>query len=502
MSAFTHLPLGQRIPASLHGVSASLPTMRDVIGYEEKNPEVTRHMTSGYPRFVVHPFAKQAGAHLLRTLGLEGHAIWLTSSIRAAEQLRLHLGEPARLLPADAALTGVTFPEDAAFSSRAKTFLQHSGLFLSSREAEDYLLRVGELTADQAQEEKGFDGYAPANVKGHVARFYQHAAATDVFLAPSGMNAIAAAFRVAADLQRPRGRTRWIQLGWLYLDTIALLQKFTDTPAEDYLYHADVFDLDALKALFAAHAGRIAGLITEVPTNPLIQTPDLAAIAALCREHGAMLVIDPTIASPLNIDLLPLADVVVNSLTKYAASEGDVVMGAVVVNPQSPHAADFRARLPHALEPVYSRDIARLAAQISNTPAVIARINRTAPAVIEFLRTHPRVKALYWSLHPASRDNYLKLARSPDAIGSMVSFVVDMPLAAFYDRLRLAKGPSFGMKTTLICPFIYLAHYDLVTTSEGREKLAASGIHPELLRLSIGCEPAEEIIAALAEALG
>lgn len=501
MSVFTHLPLGQRIPASLHGVSASLPTMRDVIGYEEKDPEVTKHMTSGYPRFVVHPFAKKAGTHLLRTLGLAGHAIWLTSSIRAAEQLRLHLGEPAKLLPTEAALTGVTFPEDVALSSRAKTFLQHSGMFLSSREAEDYLLRVGELPADQAQEEKSFEGYAPANVKGHVARFYQHAAATDVFLATSGMNAIAATFRVVADLQRPRGRTRWLQLGWLYLDTIAILQKFTDTPAADYLYQSNVFDLAALKKLFAEQGDRIAGLITEVPTNPLIQTPDLAAIAALCREHGVILIVDPTIASPLNIDVLPHSDVVTNSLTKYTASEGDVILGAVVVNPQSPHAAELRARLPGALEPVYSRDIARLAAQIGETPAVMAQINRTAPAVIEFLRTHPRVKELYWSHHPASRENYLKIARAPDTLGSMVSFVLDMPLAAFYDRLRLAKGPSFGMKTTLICPFIYLAHYDLVTSESGRAELAASGIHPELLRLSIGCEPAEDIIGALAEAL-
>ena len=501
MSVFTHLPLGQRIPASLHGVSASLPTMRDVIGYEEKNPEITRHLTSGYPRFVVHPFSKRAGAHLLRTLGLEGHAIWLTSSIRAAEQLRIHLGGPATLLPTEAALTGVTFPEDATLSSRAKTFLQHTGMFLSSREAEDYLLRVGELAPDQAQDEKSFDGYAPANVKGHVARFYQHAAATDVFLATSGMNAIAAAFRVASDLQRPKGRTRWLQLGWLYLDTIAILQKFTDTPAEDYLFQSDVFDLAALKKLFAEQGDHIAGLITEVPTNPLIQTPDLPAIAALCREHGILLIVDPTIASPLNIDVLPHADVVANSLTKYTASEGDVLLGAVIVNPQSPYAADFRARLPGALEPVYSRDVSRLASQIGDTPALMTQINQSAPVVVEFLQKHPRIKELYWSHHPASRENYLKIARSPDALGSMVSFVVDMPVAEFYDRLRMAKGPSFGMKCSLICPFIYLAHYDLVTSESGRATLAAAGLHPELLRLSIGAEPVEDIIAALAEAL-
>jgi cystathionine gamma-synthase len=83
----------------------------------------------------------------------------------------------------------------------------------------------------------------------------------------------------------------------------------------------------------------------------------------------------------------------------------------------------------------------------------------------------------------------------------MISFTVRKPLAAFYDQLRLPKGPSFGMKTTLICPFIYLAHYELATTEAGRAELNASGLDPDLLRLSIGIEPAQDIIAALAEAL-
>jgi cystathionine gamma-synthase len=54
----------------------------------------------------------------------------------------------------------------------------------------------------------------------------------------------------------------------------------------------------------------------------------------------------------------------------------------------------------------------------------------------------------------------------------------------------------------LLCPFIQLAHYDLVTSEAWRAELAASGLNPELLRLSVGTEPVEEIIAALAEALG
>ena len=499
MSAFTHIPLGQRIPASIHGVSCSLPTMRDVIGYETKDPETLRHLTSGYPRFVQHPYLRQAGVHMARSLGLVGHSVWLTASPHAAAALQASLSLVEARVVEHEGLSGVAFPKSTETHARAKTFLQHTGSQLSSREAEDYLLRVGELT--EPQPENTFNGYAPGRVKSVVAQAFQHVKNTDVFLASSGMNAVYTAFCIASELQVPRGRTVWIQLGWLYLDTIAILQKFTSQPARDYVFQSDVFDLEALRRLFTERGNEIAGVITETPTNPLIQTPDLAAIHDLCRTYGAIFIVDPTVASPLNIDVLPYCDVAVNSLTKYAASEGDIVMGAVVVNPESPYADDFRKALPPALEPVYSRDVGRLAAQIGDYAAVIAKINQSTPVVVEFLRTHPRVKSLCWSQHPDSRENFLRLARVPGAYGSMISFKIDGPLADFYDRLRLPKGASFGMKNTLVCPFIFLAHYDLVTSDSGREKLHACGLEPELVRLSLGCESAEDIIASLAEAL-
>jgi cystathionine gamma-synthase len=86
----------------------------------------------------------------------------------------------------------------------------------------------------------------------------------------------------------------------------------------------------------------------------------------------------------------------------------------------------------------------------------------------------------------------------------MITFTLREPgaLTRVYDRLRLPKGPSFGMTTTLVCPFMYLAHYDLVTTEAGRAALAADDLDPDLLRLSVGTEPVDDIIAALAEALG
>jgi len=498
MSAFAPLPLGQRIPASLHAVSCSLPTMAAVRGYEEKDPAVTRHMTSGYPRFVVHPLLQQLAVELAHQHQLGDQPLWLVSSAAMAGRLAAHLGAMAVRVN-DHGVHGVAHPPSPELAARAKVFLQNVGGFLSSRAAEDELVRRGLRPA--AEPEELFAGDALAEVRRQLRPAFPGVADADLLLASCGMNAVDTAFRAISELQAARGRTVWIQLGWLYLDTIALLQKFTPKPG-DYVYARDVFDLAALEKILAAHAGRVAGIVAEVPTNPLIQTPDVAAIAALARRHGARVVLDPSIASAFNLEVLPQADVVVTSLTKYAANAGDLTAGLVVVNPASPDAAPLRRIIAGQLEPPYARDLARLAVEISRTAGVLARIHASVPPVVAFLEKHPAVHEVFWALHPASRANYLRVARAPGAVGGMITFTLRGSLAEFYDRLRLPKGPSFGMATTLICPFMYLAHYDLVTTDAGRAELAASGLNPDLLRLSIGTEPVADIIATLAEALG
>lgn len=503
MSVFPHLPLGQRIPASPHAVSFSLPTMRAVRGYEERDPAILRELTSGYPRFVVHPSARQLAAHFVSTTpALTRRVLWLVTSARMAAALAAHLGPAgdAQLFGQDG-VHGVSHPISADIAGRAKVFLQNIGGFLSSRAAEDHLIRLGLISSPFAEET--YAGDAGAEVRRHLQRVLPGVAETDVLLAPSGMNAIWAAFRAAADLQAARGRTVWLQLGWLYLDTIAILKKFTATPA-DYVYLRDAFDLSTVERILTRHNGRIAGLIAEVPTNPLIQTPDLPALAALCRRHGALLLVDPSTASIFNLDVLPHADAVMCSLTKYTASAGDLTAGVVAVNPAGPDAGELRRRIAMELEPVYPRDMARLAAQIGETEAVLERIHANTTIVVRYLESHPAVGAVCWALQPAAAANYRRLARGPNAIGGMITFTLKRPgaMEQFYDCLRLPKGPSFGMKTTLLCPFMYLAHYDLVTSPAGLAELAASGLDPDLLRLCCGTEPAEEIIAALAEALG
>ena len=475
--------------------------MRSVRGYEEKDPETMRHLTSGYPRFVVHPFARQLVAHFTQTQpALGGRTLWLTSSERMAHALAAHVGAAAQRFAADG-LHGVSHPVAPELYARAKVFLQNIGGFLSSREAEDHLVRLG--LAPAAYAEATFRGDSAAEIRRVLRRALPETTDADLLLAPSGMNAIYAAFRASASLQASRGRTIWLQLGWLYLDSIAILQKLTASPA-DYVYVRDPLDQEGIDRIFARHGDKIAGVFAELPTNPLIQTPDVAALAALCRRHGAHFLIDPSVVSVFNLDVLRHSDLVVSSLTKYTASEGDLTAGLIAVNPAARDAAELRRRAAAEVDPVYPRDLARLAAQIGETETVLAKIHANTAQVVAFLEKHPKVRDVFWPLHPASQENYRRIARAPDATGGMITFTLRGTdgLETFYDRLRLPKGPSFGMKTTLICPFMYLAHYDLVTTPAGIAELAASKLDPDLLRLCVGIEPVEEIVRALAEALG
>ena len=83
----------------------------------------------------------------------------------------------------------------------------------------------------------------------------------------------------------------------------------------------------------------------------------------------------------------------------------------------------------------------------------------------------------------------------------MFSFTLKQPLADFYDRFRLLKSPSFGTAFTMLCPYMYLAHYDQVSRPEGRGELKRLGLDPDLVRVSVGTEDTDSLIAAFEEAL-
>src|SRR5690606_31809769 len=100
-----------------------------------------RHMTSGYPRFVLHPFVKDLSAVFARELSLDGQSLWLASSARMADELARELGAAHATRIDHDGLHGVAHPAVPELASRAKVYLQNVGGFLGSREAEDHLVQ-------------------------------------------------------------------------------------------------------------------------------------------------------------------------------------------------------------------------------------------------------------------------------------------------------------------------------------------------------------------------
>ena len=321
----------------------------------------------------------------------------------------------------------------------------------------------------------------------------------DLLLASSGANAFHALFKAASKQAKAKNKTVWIRWGWLYLDTIEVMNLYGKESGE-VIEVNQVGDTAQLASLFQQYGDQIAGVVTEFPTNPLLQAGDLELVRSLCDQADALLIIDPTMVSPKNAKITPLADVVVNSLTKYAGWEGDVMMGSLAFPQSSRAGGELFQAVQELICPPYRRDLARMAEQIPFYEHFIESANANTLAVAEFLQKHPKIKKVHWAYQDGFRKNYEKFA-GPGRPGCNLSFEVKDGLEEFYDRLQMLKSPSFGTEFSNCCPYVYLAHYPLITSAEGRSILDEAGLSPGLLRLSVGLERVEEIIETLGSAL-
>ena len=496
-----HYPLGAQIPASAHAVSSSLPDMNAVIGYEENDPQVLNELKSGYPRFVVHVYIEKLREIFKKELGFEGHELALLNSDQSISRLCRHLGGGDISHGFHHEVPYVAYPGRRKYRKRAKEFLQHTGIGISSREAEQVLANLGHLKPEAAQRESRNYAYPDQLVTNAIAK---HSGIHEerITLTNSGMNAFYAGFKAAESIQGEVGKSIWIQLGWLYLDTTPVINKLGKSRTE-VVTICDASDLVAVKSAFHEHSGKIAGVITEAPTNPLVQTAELNAIRRLCDAEGAILLVDPTLASIANVDVTDYADIIVTSLTKYAANEGDIMMGAVMPGVLQPWTERWLADLRHYVETPFTGDLARMAVEIGSWTHYAQLINANCRKLARFLEAHRAVRRVFWAEAVTNHRRFSKVRKKGGGPGSIITIYLRRPdrMAEFYERLALAKGPSFGTRFTLCCPFMYLAHYDLVSTESGRNQLWESGIDPDLLRISVGSEPIDSIIEAFSEAL-
>ena len=476
--------LGVTVPDSPHATVVCLPTLADVESYERKEERVWKLLRAGYPRFVRNALVTRAAQEAARRLARTGELFPLVSEA-SARRLAEHAGASLSSVdPVGDWCLVTTSAGDAAL--RLAKMVQHTGSLISSRQAEAWL--AGSASTDGSA--------ALRTIRAALSPLLSGVEADDILVATSGMNAVEAGIAAVDAVQRPRGRSAWIQLGWLYVDSTRLFEK-----ARDAKHHfvPDVRDLAAVERLLAA--GGIAGVFTEVPNNPQLETADIPALRALCDKHGAKLLLDPSSVGLASVDVLPFADIVVSSLTKYAGSEGDVMAGVIAVHPSRQDASELLTVVRRRLEPLHALDLVALASQIGRMAEVTHRLSANAAEIARRLAAHPSVARVRTADQGPTSAAYRQLLRPGAGAGSLITLELHGDMRRVYDRLAVAKGPSFGLRYTLAAPFLWLAHFEEVTNEQGRAHIRAAGLDPDLLRVSVGLESVEDIWSAFEVAL-
>lgn len=257
----------------------------------------------------------------------------------------------------------------------------------------------------------------------------------------------------------------------------------------------DLTDLDAVRR--AIEPGRTRIVWTETPTNPLLTVVDIAALAAIAHEAGALLVVDNTFASPYLQQPLSLgADVVVHSTTKYLGGHSDVVGGALVV--RDDELGDQLAYHQNAMGSVPGPWDSWLVLRGIKTLAV--RMDRhcaNAKAVVAALESHPRVSRVLYPGLPGHPGHDVAERQMRD-FGGMVSFQVaggEDEAVAVCGRTRVfTLGESLGGVESLI------EHPGRMTHASAAG--SALEVPADLVRLSVGIEDADDLVADLLQALG
>ncbi len=291
------------------------------------------------------------------------------------------------------------------------------------------------------------------------------------------------------------GRKGIVCLGDAYGGTLELLASQLPQlgiPTHLLLSH----EMGRLDEILAKGVGLV---FFETPTNPGLEIFDIHAVAKLAHAYGALVAVDNTFASPVNQQPLALgADFAVHSATKYLGGHSDLTAGAVMGRQELLLPIwNWRKNLGQTIAPEIA---ALLARSIRTLPVRVHAQNAGAQAVAEAMARHPKVARV---LYPGLADfaGHALAKRQMSGFGGMLTIEVkgggeDATRVA--DRLKLfALAPSLGGVESLVTQPCTTTHHWLTP-----EERARRGISDAMLRLSIGLEDTQDLIADLNQALG
>jgi cystathionine gamma-synthase/cystathionine beta-lyase len=241
-----------------------------------------------------------------------------------------------------------------------------------------------------------------------------------------------------------------------------------------------------------------SALFVESLTNPLLKTADIPALVALCRDRGALCIVDNTFLTPYLLRPLDLgADIAVYSGSKYLAGHNDTICGiAVVRDPELAKRVYFHQNAAGAV--LGPQDSWLVVRGLKTLGVRLDRQQQNAGAIAAFLAGHPAVtKVLFPGL--AAHPGHELMQRQSRGFGAMISFEVAARelVEGFLGRLKLISFAESlgGVESLATYPWLQ-THADIAP-----EIRARLGISETLLRLSVGIEDARDLIADLAQAL-
>jgi cystathionine beta-lyase len=264
------------------------------------------------------------------------------------------------------------------------------------------------------------------------------------------------------------------------------------------IFHfVDMQDPTAVEALVNANTKLIW---VETPTNPMMNIIDIKAMAAIAHKASAMLCVDNTFATPYLQNPLDLgADMVMHSVTKYLGGHSDVVMGALVCNDDA--LANEMYRIQNSSGAVTApMDSFLVLRGIKTLHLRMQRHCENGEKIARFLVEHPAIDKVYWPGFETHPNHHVAKAQMR-GFGGMISFTLKGN--QLEDALNLVKkveifalAESLGGVESLIGHPATMTHASI--PKEVREK---SGVVDSLIRLSVGVEDAEDLIADLQQAL-
>ncbi len=262
----------------------------------------------------------------------------------------------------------------------------------------------------------------------------------------------------------------------------------TTVPVEDH------------KAAAAAVRPNTKIIFIETPTNPYMSIGDLPAYAKIAKKAGALLFVDATFATPYNMKPIDLgADLVMHSATKYFGGHNDLLAGVVMGNDLAvmEKIRGFHKKFGACMDPHCAYLLIR---GLKTFPLRMARANASALELAQFLDNHPAVQRCFYPGLPSHPQHQLA-KKQMTGFGGVVSFWIDAPLGQvnkFLDSLELCLvGPSLGGVETLVYHPATTSFYDIT-----RKERLELGILDELVRISVGAEDPEDLIADIDQALG